>query len=110
MPRSIRKLLCLTALVTKGRRSGALSQNINHKLMEGVMHSKTLFVSCLLLCVLALYMPAAAATMLIINLDAHVHSFGGHPLVVHLPAGTYTVKPVGVIGGGLYDAWSPWPF
>lgn len=46
----------------------------------------------------------------IVNLNATVNGqaapFGANPVNVSLGAGTYTVTPVGIAGGGLYDAWS----
>lgn len=37
-----------------------------------------------------------------------ISSLSGTGVTVSLGAGTYTLKPVGVTGGGAYDAWNPW--
>jgi hypothetical protein len=54
---------------------------------------------------------AVPAHGLIINLDGRVHAVGtgvDQPVAVLLPADNYVVTPVGVAGGGAYDAFSPW--
>ena len=50
---------------------------------------------------------ARAGTALIINIDATTNNFA-NPINLLLAAGTYTVTPIGIAGGGLYDAWNPW--
>lgn len=61
--------------------------------------------------VLTLSGPAADAADTIINLDAHVVANYGSPsaVVVSLAPGTYTVQPIGIAQGGLWDAWSAFP-
>jgi len=50
---------------------------------------------------------ATWADPIIVDIDATLHNTDD-PVFVTLPAGTYTVTPVGIAGGGLYDAWNPW--
>jgi hypothetical protein len=73
------------------------------------MNWKTLCASCLFLGAFVVGMQTAAAG-LIIDLDAHVVSSatptGAGNVSVPLGPGTYEVKPVGVAGGGLFNAWS----
>ena len=49
----------------------------------------------------------AAADPIIVDIDATLHNTDD-PVFVTLPAGTYSVTPIGIAGGGLYDAWNPW--
>jgi hypothetical protein len=48
-----------------------------------------------------------AALALIVDIDATANTIG-NPVTVFLAAGTYSVTPIGVAGGGIYDAWDPW--
>ena len=48
-----------------------------------------------------------AANAEIINLEARYAAFDS-PVEVFLDAGTYSVTPVGIVGGGTYDAWTAW--
>ena len=50
---------------------------------------------------------AARSTGLIIDVDATVNNLA-NPVFVSLAAGVYSVTPVGISGGGVYDAWNPW--
>jgi len=40
-----------------------------------------------------------------IDINAAANSYNGNPVVVTLPAGTYTVTPIDVGEGGAYTAW-----
>lgn len=51
---------------------------------------------------------AFSAEALLIDIDATLHEATISPLLVFLPAGTYSVTPVGIAGGGAFDAWNPW--
>ena len=48
-----------------------------------------------------------AAYAEIIDLNARSAAFDS-PVEVFLDAGTYSVTPVGIVGGGTYDSWTPW--
>jgi hypothetical protein len=50
---------------------------------------------------------AAWADPIIVDIDATLHDTG-NPVFVTLPAGTYSVTPIGIGDGGAYDAWNPW--
>lgn len=67
----------------------------------------------LLTCFSCTMFVAGANAGIIANLDATAHGqaapFGSNPLNISLLAGTYAVTPVGIAGGGIFDAWSPWP-
>lgn len=52
--------------------------------------------------------PASAT---IVHLDARLvgNYVSGSTVVVSLPAGTYTITPIGIAEGGQWDSWSAWP-
>jgi hypothetical protein len=50
---------------------------------------------------------AARSTALIIDVNATVNNTA-NPVFVSLAAGAYSVTPVGISGGGAYDAWNAW--
>jgi hypothetical protein len=50
---------------------------------------------------------SAAADPIIVDVDATLNDVN-NPVFVLLPAGTWSVTPVGIAGGGAYDAWNPW--
>jgi hypothetical protein len=56
---------------------------------------------------------AKAGVVGIVNLNAmqvgQAAPFGSNPVNVSLGPGTYIVTPVGIAGGGMFDAWSAWP-
>jgi len=56
--------------------------------------------------VFAFSSPALADTFLI-DVDA-IQNDTDHPIEVFLEAGSYTVTPVGVTAGRVYDGWQPW--
>jgi hypothetical protein len=63
------------------------------------------------LMLLSLMLPAAMAFPLaIVNLDATANGqaapYGSNPVNLFLPAGVYSLTPVGTAGGGTFDAWS----
>lgn len=60
--------------------------------------------------ILTVVVQRANANM-ILNLDAHLVSSATPtgPVGVFFTPGTYTVTPIGVAGGGLFNAWSAWP-
>ena len=61
-----------------------------------------------LLPTLALLLAATpAAAEWIVDLDASVHSHAS-PVLLELPAGTWSITPVGPDEGGAFDAWHPW--
>ena len=66
---------------------------------------KQMIIVVLGLIFLMVGMPASAST--IINLNVRTNSFS-NPVVLDLQAGTYTVEPIGVSDGGLYNSWNAW--
>jgi Tol biopolymer transport system component len=73
------------------------------------MNWKILCGVYLLSCMFIVGVKTAVAST-IVDLDAQLVSSATPtgPVTVHLGPGTYEVKPVGVAGGGLFDAWSAW--
>ena len=55
----------------------------------------------------ALGSAASWADPIIVDIDATLHDTE-NPVFVTLPAGTYSVTPIGIVDGGSYDAWNPW--
>ncbi len=49
---------------------------------------------------------AQPSSALIIDIDGTSNNLA-NPVTVFLTAGTYSVTPIGISGGGLYDAWNP---
>jgi hypothetical protein len=50
---------------------------------------------------------AAPSHALIVDVDATANNTD-NPVLLFLAAGTYSVTPVGIAGGGIYDGWNPW--
>lgn len=63
--------------------------------------------SVTLLLLVPIAFAARSADALIIDIDATLNNIS-NPLQISLAAGTYAVTPVGIAGGGVYDAWNPW--
>lgn len=65
------------------------------------------------LCVGVLVGEPRLATAQVVDLAAHLVSSanagGTQNVSVALGPGTYVVRPVGIAGGGLFNAWSSWP-
>lgn len=59
------------------------------------------------LCASALSAASLAASATIVDIEALTGATGR---VLHLAAGTYDVRYVGIAGGGAYDAWNPWGY
>jgi hypothetical protein len=49
----------------------------------------------------------AGADPIRVDVDA-IHNNFANPVWVSLEAGDYSVTPVGIAGGGAFDAWQPW--
>ncbi len=48
-----------------------------------------------------------AANASIVNIDAEINSTS-NPIILTLGPGTYSVAPIGVTDGGLFNAWNAW--
>ena len=59
------------------------------------------------LCASVLSAASLAASATIVDIEALTGATGR---VLHLAAGTYDVRYVGIADGGAYDAWNPWGF
>ena len=58
---------------------------------------------------LAFALAASPSQALVIDIDGTANNFA-NPVNAFLAAGTYLVTPLGIAGGGAYDAWNPWDF
>ena len=77
---------------------------MKRSLLRGLCSASTSLLLALSAVLLAGSAPAYAG---LINIDSQLNTIG-RPIVVNLDAGTYRVLPIGVSGGGQYNALNPW--